>query len=358
MSGADIGLALSVFLACTVEAVEALTIVLAVGVTRSWSSALSGVGAAIVALAAIVLTLGPAITSLPIDVLRVIVGGILLIFGLQWLGKAILRSAGLKAKHDELQTYEHEAETAREAGERHAGFDAYSFAISFKGVFLEGLEVAFIVLTFGANQHRVGLATAVAGIAVLTVVAAGLAARAPLARVPENTLKLIVGVMLSSFGMFWGAEGAGAQWPWGDAALLAIIPGVLAVALVISTAMRRVAMRQNANPASVEQPETTPAETRPVALAEIRPAGGMDITRIWRLPLAAWELMLGDDWRTTIGVALALAATAIVAGAGVAAWWVMPAAVFGLLALSIRRAASESSWQLQRPVTSIYLWEK
>jgi uncharacterized membrane protein len=241
MSGAEIGLALSVFIACAVEAVEALTVVLAVGVTRSWSSALSGVGAAIVALGAIVLALGPAIASLPIDALRVAVGGLLLIFGLWWLGKAILRSAGLKAKHDELQAYEHEAEAAREVGAQHEGFDTYSFVISFKGVFLEGFEVVFIVLTFGANQHRIGLAVGAAAIAVAVVVVSGLVVRVPLTRVPENTLKLIVGVMLTSFGVFWGAEGAGVHWPGGDAALLAIIPSVLAAAVTISIAMRRAA---------------------------------------------------------------------------------------------------------------------
>ncbi len=153
MSGAEIGLAVSVFLACSVEAVEALTIVLAVGATRSWSSTLSGVGAAMLTLAVIVVALGPALTSLPIAVLRVIVGGLLLIFGLQWLRRAILRAAGLKAEHDEAKIYEEQAEAARAADGGHNGFDGYSFAISFKGVLLEGLEVAFIVLSFGANQH-------------------------------------------------------------------------------------------------------------------------------------------------------------------------------------------------------------
>src|SRR5271170_3896916 len=148
MSGAELGLAVSVFVACMVEAVEALTIVLAVGSTRSWSSAIGGVGAAVLALVVIVVALGPAITSLPIDVLRVVVGGLLLIFGLQWLRKAILRSAGLKAKHDEIESYEQETQAARAAGGRHAGFDGYAFTIAFKGVLLEGLEVAFIVLTF------------------------------------------------------------------------------------------------------------------------------------------------------------------------------------------------------------------
>jgi uncharacterized membrane protein len=239
MSGPEIGLALSVFLACTVEAVEALTIVLAVGTTRSWSSAMSGVGAATVALAAIVAALGPALTALPIDLLRVLVGGLLLIFGLQWLRKAILRAAGLKAKHDEQQIFEDERRAAEAAGEKAGGFDGYTFTIAFKGVLLEGLEVAFIVLTFGANQHHVALAAAAAGLAVLLVVLGGVAARAPLARVPENTMKFAVGVMLSSFGMFWGAEGAGAGWPGGDAALLAIVPVVLAAAIALVAAVRR-----------------------------------------------------------------------------------------------------------------------
>ena len=238
MSGAEIGLALSVFLACAVEAVEALTIVLAVGTTRSWSSAMSGVAAATLALAAIVVALGPALTSLPIDVLRVVVGCLLLIFGLQWLRKAVLRSAGLKAMHDELAVYSEEREAARAAGARHPGFDGYSFTASFKGVLLEGVEVVIIVLTLGANQHRLGLASAAAGVAVLAVVLGGAAVRAPLARVPENTMKLAVGVMLSSFGIFWTAEGVGVHWPGGDAALLAIIPTVLVLALGVVMVLR------------------------------------------------------------------------------------------------------------------------
>ncbi|HEX3451979.1 MAG TPA: hypothetical protein VHS26_01660 [Solirubrobacteraceae bacterium] len=239
MSAAEWGLAASVFAACAVEAVEALTIVLAVGSTRSWSSAMTGVGAALVALAALVAGLGPALTQLPIDVLRVVIGGLLLIFGLQWLRKAILRSAGVKALHDERAAFELETAAARAAGRRGASIDSYSFAISFKGVLLEGLEVAFIVLTFGANQHRLGLAAAAAACAVLAVALAGVALRAPLASVPENTLKFAVGVMLSSFGMFWGAEGAGARWPGANAALLAIIPAVLLLSIAMARALRR-----------------------------------------------------------------------------------------------------------------------
>lgn len=239
LSGPELGLAVSVFLACTVEAVEALTIVLAVGTTRSWSSALAGVGAATVALAVVVAVLGPALTSLPLDLLRVAVGGLLLIFGLRWLRKAILRAAGLKALHDERAAFREEVEAARAAGARHPGWDGYSFAIACKGVLLEGAEVVFIVLTFGANQHRVGLAAVAAAAAVALVVALGVAARAPLARVPENAMKFAVGVMLSSFGIFWVAEGAGLSWPGGDAALLALVAGVALISLGSVVVLRR-----------------------------------------------------------------------------------------------------------------------
>ncbi len=249
MSGAELGLALSVFLACAVEAVEALTIVLAVGSTRSWSSAMGGAGAAILVLAAAVAALGPALAALPIDALRVGVGGLLLIYGLRWLRKAILRAAGLKAMHDERETYRAQTAAARAAGRRHAGLDGYSFAIAFKGVLLEGLEVVVIVLTLGASQHRIGLAAAAAGLAVAVVALAGFAARAPLARVPENAMKFAVGVLLSSFGLFWSAEGLGAHWPAGDAALLAIVPGVLGLSIAIVAVLRR--SDQAALPAAV-----------------------------------------------------------------------------------------------------------
>jgi uncharacterized membrane protein len=227
MSGSEWALAVSVFLACTVEAVEALTIVLAVGTTRSWRSALYGVGAGVLALAVVVAALGPAVGSIPIGALRVVVGGLLLVFGLQWLRKAVLRAAGLKALHDEEAIFAREVELSRDGGDQgssSSSIDGYAFTIAFKGVLLEGLEVVFIVLTFGANQHDVGLAAAAAAVAVIVVVGAGIAVRAPLARVPENTMKFVVGVLLSSFGTFWLAEGVGAHWPGGDASLLALIP--------------------------------------------------------------------------------------------------------------------------------------
>jgi uncharacterized membrane protein len=238
VSGSELSLAISVFLACAVEAVEAFTVVLAVGSTRRWSSALAGVGAAIVALAVVIGVLGSALTSLPLDVLRLVVGGLLLVFGLQWLGKAILRAAGAKALHDELATFEEEAEAAAGRPLRD-GFDSYAFAISFKAVLLEGLEVAFIVITFGANQEDVPLAAVAAAAAVGAVLLAGLAARAPLARVPENTMKFAVGVLLTSFGIFWGTEGAGASWPGGDASLPFLIALILLAALALVSHGRR-----------------------------------------------------------------------------------------------------------------------
>jgi len=240
MSGPELALVVSVFLACAVEAVEALTIVLAVGTTRGWHSALYGCGSATLALAALIAASGPALTRLPVNSLRLVVGGLLLVFGLQWLRKAILRAAGVQAMHDEAATFASSSAAARAAGGRAgASIDAYGFVVSFKGVLLEGLEVAVIVLTFGANQHRIPLAAAAAIAAIAAVALAGLAVRAPLARVPENTMKFAVGVMLTSFGTFWGTQGAGASWPGDDAALLAIIPVVALASLVMVLWLRR-----------------------------------------------------------------------------------------------------------------------
>ena len=233
-------LVVAAFLASAVEAVEALTIVLAVGVTRGWRSPLIGVGAALVVLAGIVAVLGPALTALPISTLRVVVGGLLLVFGLQWLRKAILRSSGLKALHDEDAIFREQAEHARAVGApAPSGMDWYSFTIAFKGVLLEGLEVAFIVVTFGSNQGSIPLAAAGAAAAIVVVVAGGMAVRAPLARVPENTLKYGVGLLLVTFGTFWGAEGAGADWPGSDAAILGLFVFYLAVSRVLVLLLTR-----------------------------------------------------------------------------------------------------------------------
>jgi uncharacterized membrane protein len=230
----------SAFLASAVEMVEALTIVLAVGVTRDWRSALTGTGIATLALAAIVAALGPALTLIPIDRLRLVVGALLLVFGLQWLRKAILRAAGYKPLHDEEEAFVRETAEARTASaERRAGLDWYAFTVAFKGVLLEGLEVAFIVLTFGSTQGSIPLAAIGAAAAVVLVVAVGAAARAPLARVPENSMKFAVGVMLTTFGTFWGAEGAGADWPGGDASLPAVLGFVALLSFVLVASLKR-----------------------------------------------------------------------------------------------------------------------
>jgi uncharacterized membrane protein len=248
------GLALfiAVFLACAVEAVEATTIVLAAGTARDWKSALSGLFAGLVVLTVAVGVLGPAVSDLPLRGLRLVVGGLLLVFGLQWLRKAILRASGHKAIHDEQQIFLDEMAAARGAEKRPRLSipDWYAFTLSFKGVVLEGLEVVFIALTFGSNQHDVVLAGAAAVTAVIVVAAGGIAVRAPLSRVPENTMKFAVGVMLTSFGLFWGAEGADARWPGSDASLLAVVPLIAAFALLLVAVMRNPRWNRPTSPTS------------------------------------------------------------------------------------------------------------
>jgi Ca2+/H+ antiporter, TMEM165/GDT1 family len=245
-SGATWGLLAATFTASFVEFVEALTIVVAMGATRSWRSALAGSAVALAALAILTAVAGYALVSwLPRSALELVVGALLLILGLQWLRKAILRSAGLKALHDENEIYRAEVAAARAAGaEQRFGLDWFSFVVSCKGVFLEGAEVVFIVITFGVNAHDVPLAAAGAAAAFAVVVAIGAIAHRPLARVPENTLKYTVGVLLATFGTFWSVEGLGVfqpgsadlEWPGGDWSLL----GLLVVWLVVSRVLVRV----------------------------------------------------------------------------------------------------------------------
>lgn len=234
----EVLLILAVVLATAVEMVEALTIVLAVGVTRGWRATLAGVGAALVVLVIVVAAIGPAIRHLSLTPLRLIVGGLLLIFGIQWTRKAILRSSGYKAMHDEEAIYESTRGSASETP-RGASFDGYSFTIAFKGVFLEGLEVVFIVLTFGATQHRIALSALVASLTVVAVATVGVLVHRPLSRMPENTLKFIVGILLTSFGMFWSAEGAGVSWPDGESAIPVLIALMAGTAVLLAGALRR-----------------------------------------------------------------------------------------------------------------------
>ncbi len=191
-------------------------------------------------LAAIVGALGPALTVIPIDALRLVVGSLLLVFGLQWLRKAILRASGFKALHDEDAIFATELAGAQTAAHvERAGIDWYGFTLSFKGVLLEGLEVAFIVLTFGSTQGSIPLAAAGAAAALVLVAGVGIAVRAPLARVPENTMKFAVGIMLTTFGIFWATEGAGGHWPGSDGALPVVLVFVIASSAGLVGLLRR-----------------------------------------------------------------------------------------------------------------------
>ena len=240
MSTGNAFLVLSSFLACGVEMVEALTIVLAAGLARGWRSSLAGLGTATIVLAVIVAALGPALTAIPLQALRLVVGALLLVFGLQWLRKAILRASGYKALHDEDAIFARELAEARGVAHvEHAGVDWYGFTLSFKGVLLEGLEVVFIVLTFGSAQGSIPLAAAGAACALVLVAGVGIAVRAPLARVPENLMKFAVGVMLTTFGIFWSVEGAGADWPGSDAAILGVLGFVVLSSFILVRLLRR-----------------------------------------------------------------------------------------------------------------------
>jgi uncharacterized membrane protein len=221
-------LLVAVFLACAVEMVEALTIVVAVAVTAGWRRALSGALGALVLLAALVAAVGPELTHIPLSVLRIVVGGVLLVFGLQWLRKAVLRAAGVLAKHDEDAIYEKNVAQLSTSDARAA------VLVAFKGTFLEGLEVVIIVLTLGTTGHALELATVAAVAAVLVVGAIGAVVARQLSGVPENAMKMTVGIMLVSFGTFWSGEGVHVRWPGSDVAIvvLAAIYALAAAGLV------------------------------------------------------------------------------------------------------------------------------
>jgi uncharacterized membrane protein len=184
--------------------------------------------------------LGHALGSIPIGTLRLVVGALLLAFGLQWSAKAILGSSGYKALHDEEESFQAErTQAAAAVDDRRAGLDWYSFTVEFKGVLLEGLEVVFIVIAFGSAQGHLGLAAAGAAAALVVVVIAGVLAKGPLSRVPENTIKFAVGLLLTSFGSFWGAECVGVHWPGDEASLLGVIAFFVVVSLLLARALRR-----------------------------------------------------------------------------------------------------------------------
>jgi Ca2+/H+ antiporter, TMEM165/GDT1 family len=246
-------LILAVFGASSVEMVEALTIVVAAGVSRGWRSALEGAATAVVVLALLVGFIGvPLIHYVPIDTLRVVVGALLLVLGLAWLRKAILRASGHKAPHDEDRIY---AETVAELSDDGAGGvksrDGVAFAVAFKGVFLEGTEVVLIVVSLGASQGRLGLAALSAGAAAVVVAGVGVLVARQLSEVPENTIKTVVGVMLTSFGVFWVGEGAGVRWPGSDLAILGLVGFFVLVTLAATAWMRSLLPVPESVPSSV-----------------------------------------------------------------------------------------------------------
>jgi len=351
-----VALFLAVFLACSVEAVEATTIVLAAGTARSWRSALTGVAVGLAALVVIVGVAGPSIQLLPLGLLRLVIGGLLLIFGLQWIRKAVLRASGYKALHDEDAIFQANLEQARQA-ERSSRFgvsDWYAFTLSFKGVLLEGLEVAFIVVTFGTNQHQLGLAAIAAAAAVVVIVLLGVAVRAPLARIPENALKFVVGIMLTSFGIFWGAEGAGASWPGADISLLVIAPVIAVTALALAWLLRT--RRNRRVPAPQPGAEATTAlstqappaagrayTARDGAVAEADPpataaAASGAAAQLKAFGLFWYDFVVGDDWHVAGGVVIAFLCTYLLAAGHQPSWWLLPTVVIVLLPYSLWRA--------------------
>ncbi|HXC75737.1 MAG TPA: hypothetical protein VNU19_01665 [Candidatus Acidoferrum sp.] len=227
------------FLAAGVEWVEAFTIVLAVGLIRGWRSAALGAAAAMIALVLLVALFGVAITSrVSIDAARTVVGIFLLLFGLKWLYKAILRSSGLKSLHDEAKTFNETRELLEASGTQPKGVDRVGFSTSFGGVFLEGLEVVFIVVALGGLQN--GAAAVVGAVASLVVVGvAGLALRHPLTQVPENTMKYVVGIMLTSFGTFFAGEGIGVHWWRSDLSLVPLIAAYAIASVVFVWLLKR-----------------------------------------------------------------------------------------------------------------------
>ncbi len=249
MSGSSttVVLAVAVFLAASVEMVEALTIVVAVGHTRGWRSAFEGAVTALVALGLLVAIFGPTLVHVPLDLLRAIVGSVLLIFGLQWLRKAILRASGYLGLHDEDAIYEKTVISLRAEGAS-VGRDRTSFVVAFKGVFLEGVEIVVAVLTLGTSAHRLGLAILVAVIAVVLVAIVGAVVARQLSKVPENLMKMSVGVMLVSFGTFWTGEGLRVRWPGGDTMLLILVV-IYALAVAVTIRLTRKKMSLASGPA-------------------------------------------------------------------------------------------------------------
>jgi uncharacterized membrane protein len=238
----------AVFGASTVEMVEALTIVLASGTSRGWRSALEGAAAAVAVLGVLVAAVGvPLLHYVPINALRVVVGALLLSLGMSWLRKAWLRASGHKALHDEDQIYAATVAELATDGPKAMTRDAVGFAVAFKGVFLEGTEVVLIVISLGASQDRLGLASLAALAALVIVVVVGAIVARQLSKVPENLIKLVVWIMLTSFGLYWVGDGAGIHWPGSDVFLLALVGSLAALTSVVVPWLARSAPKSAAS---------------------------------------------------------------------------------------------------------------
>ena len=318
-----VALFVTVALASAVEMVEAATIVLALGASRGWRSAIVGSLFAIVTLALIVLIAGPSIMLVPIDVLRLFVGVLLLIFGMQWLRKAILRATGFKALHDEEKIFEAELQSATtaEKTKTFSNLDKYSFTLSFKTVLLEGFEVIFIVLTFGALKNSLGIATMAAFFSLALVAGVAFAIRKPLTKVPENTLKFVVGTMATTFGIFWTTEGLKITWVYADATLL------LLAALVLTSSFGCILWLRGKKPASKKQ---TKASTTPKSKLFLAVSGSLAFV---------YELLIGDEWITGVSLWL-LVALASAVSISSDAWYLVPLYFVVILPVGLRRQVS------------------
>ena len=334
-SSTNFALLVSVFLACAVEAVEAVTIVLAAGTARDWKSAFRGVAAGLLTLALIIGIAGPAISKLPISSLRILVGGLLLVFGLQWLRKAIMRSSGYKSLHDEDKIFRDEIAAARAAGKvsRIGIDDWYAFTLSYKGVLLEGLEVAFIVLTFGTIQHQVGLASIAAISAVVIVTIAGFALAKPLSRVPENAMKFSVGILLTSFGIFWGAEGSGAKWPGDNWAVL----GLIVFVSVFSFALVIYLKRQRSGQENYSLDEMSEFAEEVI----LGPQMGGFIKGVKAFGDFWYDFIIGDDWTIAAGIVIAFFGTEWLKGSTGQSWYLLPVATFLLVSNSLWKVTKD-----------------
>ena len=353
MQGTSFALFFSVFFASAVEAVEAVTVVLAAGTARDWKSAWRGVVAGLLTLALIIAAFGPAISHLPISFLRIVVGGLLLVFGLTWLRKAILRSSGFKALHDEEKIFQEEIAAARIAAKetRHGVADWYAFTLSYKGVLLEGLEVAFIVLTFGTIAHKVNLAAIAAIAAVAVVTIAGFALRAPLAKVPENTMKFSVGIMLTSFGIFWGAEGsAGAtkKWPGDNWALPALILGVA----LFSVALVEVLKVERAKPQRLVTVRSEAITMEQVHGQQVHGQQSKLVAGVIAFGAFWVDFIVGDDWRIAAGIVASFILTATITYSSFT-WAIVPFFVALFLSYSLFRASRSTNYLSALPPTQL-----